>query len=75
MVRRLLGRPLLLDAWSNSRLVGSLVAALVAEQKSADHSGALLRFVEAVSQSPRGLGCDVRWWAGRQERARCEGGC
>jgi hypothetical protein len=25
---------------------GSLVAALVAEQKSADHSGALLRFVQ-----------------------------
>jgi hypothetical protein len=27
---------LLLDAWSNSQLVGSVVAALVAEQKSAD---------------------------------------
>jgi hypothetical protein len=36
---------LLLDAWSSSLLVGPQVAALVAEQKSAHHSGKLQRFV------------------------------
>jgi hypothetical protein len=35
---------LLFHAWSSTRLVGSLVAAFVAERKSADHSGKLLRF-------------------------------
>jgi hypothetical protein len=40
------GQAALLDhAGSRSQLVGSLVAALVAEQKSAELSGALLRFV------------------------------
>jgi hypothetical protein len=32
-------------AWSSGQLVGSLVAAFVAEQKGADHTGKLLRFV------------------------------
>ena len=48
----------LLDAWSSSQLVGPLVAALVVEQKSADHGGGLLRFVHSdsgrsFSESPR----------------------
>jgi hypothetical protein len=36
---------LLPHAWRSSQLVGSLLAAFVAEQKSVDHSGKLLRFV------------------------------
>jgi hypothetical protein len=40
---------LLPDAWSSSQLVGSLVAALVAEQKSADQRVGLLRFVRSGS--------------------------
>jgi hypothetical protein len=36
---------LLLDACSSSQLVGSLLAAFVAKQKSVDHSGTRLRFV------------------------------
>jgi hypothetical protein len=34
-----ISQPLLLDVWSNSQPDGSLVAALMAEQKSADHTG------------------------------------
>jgi hypothetical protein len=37
---------LLLNAWSSSQPDGSLVAALVAEQENAGHSGWLLRFVQ-----------------------------
>jgi hypothetical protein len=42
---------LLENASSSSQPVGSLVAALVAEQNSADHSGALLRFVHLITCS------------------------
>jgi hypothetical protein len=38
-------RALLLHAWSSTQLVGLLVAASVAERKSADHRGELLRSV------------------------------
>lgn len=39
-------RALLTHAWRSSQLVGSQVAASVAEQKSSDHRGELLRFVQ-----------------------------
>jgi hypothetical protein len=43
-------------AWSSNQLVSPLVAALVAEQKTADHRGELLRFIQTISADPR-RGC------------------
>jgi hypothetical protein len=40
-----MGRALLLDAWSSGQLRGSLVAALLAEQSTAQPDDELLRFV------------------------------
>jgi hypothetical protein len=52
-------------AWSSSQLVGLLVAASVAEQKSADHRGVWLRFVPRGSQAT-----DRADWRTRRRR-RC----
>jgi hypothetical protein len=42
--------PLPVDAWSGSQLVPSRVAPLLAEQKRAEHGGAVLRFVLAAAR-------------------------
>jgi len=63
---------------SGCQQVGSLVAALVAEEKSADHSGELLRFVRSGSQVRVAARLCNAWASssrasGRHDRGDCDG--